>query len=201
MEEKKNRFFDFDTQVEEKKEEPKKEDNAFSKVFGNIEIKEEVDPDVKTSTTFENVFKTSLPVGEKVEPIIEKKIEVVEATPKNDFSQVFKNEIKKEDVPLVQKISNEIPNNASKFFNVEPKVEEPVTIIQTEEPSLDYEEKIGDNPMIDYDRINREAKENERLEEMDEEPKVEEVLQSNRSVAARINTGGSDLMKLRMSRR
>lgn len=202
MEEKKSRFFDFDVQEQidnpDKKVEniePVKTDDTFSKIFGGPKEEAKVEEvKAQTPSTFENVFKTAP---------IEKKEEVVIAKPsaaKVSFSDIFQGEIIPDKQEERQVKTDDIPTNSSQFFNVKKEVE--IDPIQTVEETTDYVEKVGDNPMVDYDRINREAKENAPIEEEKEElPKNEEVLQANRQMASRMNVGGSDLMRLRMQRR
>lgn len=148
----------------------------FEKV--NETLKEEKP---KVDNTFNKVFNT-----------IEKKEDKKEATP--TFEQVFHTGIKKEEV----KEKKEEVVNSSKFFN--PTVEITTPEVKVETPSDDYVEKVGDNPMVDYDRINSSYVEEEKpaLEIIEET----DLSQSNNNVTRnRINISGSDLMKLRMQRK
>lgn len=148
----------------------------FEKV--NETLKEEKP---KVDNTFNKVFNT-----------IEKKEDKKEATP--TFEQVFHTGIKKEEV----KEKKEEVVNSSKFFNTTVEITTPEVKVET--PSDDYVEKVGDNPMVDYDRINSSYVEEEKpKEEIIEET---DLSQSNNNVARnRINISGSDLMKLRMQRK
>lgn len=148
----------------------------FEKV--NETLKEEKP---KVDNTFNKVFNT-----------IEKKEDKKEATP--TFEQVFHNGIKKEEV----KGKKEEVVNSSKFFNTTVEITTPEVKVET--PSDDYVEKVGDNPMVDYDRINSSYVEEEKpaLEIIEET----DLSQSNNNVTRnRINISGSDLMKLRMQRK
>ena len=148
----------------------------FEKV--NETIKEEKP---KVDNTFNKVFNT-----------IEKKEDKKEATP--TFEQVFHTGIKKEEV----KEKKEEVVNSSKFFNTTVEITTPEVKVET--PSDDYVEKVGDNPMVDYDRINSSYVEEEKpaLEIIEET----DLSQSNNNVTRnRINISGSDLMKLRMQRK
>ena len=148
----------------------------FEKV--NETLKEEKP---KVDNTFNKVFNT-----------IEKKEDKKEATP--TFEQVFHTGIKKEEV----KEKKEEVVNSSKFFNTTVEITTPEVKVET--PSDDYVEKVGDNPMVDYDRINSSYVEEEKpaLEIIEET----DLSQSNNNVTRnRINISGSDLMKLRMQRK
>lgn len=148
----------------------------FEKV--NETLKEEKP---KVDNTFNKVFNT-----------IEKKEDKKEATP--TFEQVFHTGIKKEEV----KGKKEEVVNSSKFFNTTVEITTPEVKVET--PSDDYVEKVGDNPMVDYDRINSSYVEEEKpaLEIIEET----DLSQSNNNVTRnRINISGSDLMKLRMQRK
>ena len=148
----------------------------FEKV--NETLKEEKP---KVDNTFNKVFNT-----------IEKKEDKKEATP--TFEQVFHTGIKKEEV----KEKKEEVVNSSKFFNTTVEITTPEVKVET--PSDDYVEKVGDNPMVDYDRINSSYVEEEKpaLEIIEET----DLSQSNNNVIRnRINISGSDLMKLRMQRK
>ena len=148
----------------------------FEKV--NETLKEEKP---KVDNTFNKVFNT-----------IEKKENKKEATP--TFEQVFHTGIKKEEV----KGKKEEVVNSSKFFNTTVEITTPEVKVET--PSDDYVEKVGDNPMVDYDRINSSYVEEEKpaLEIIEET----DLSQSNNNVTRnRINISGSDLMKLRMQRK
>ena len=148
----------------------------FEKV--NESLKEEKP---KVDNTFNKVFNT-----------IEKKEDKKEATP--TFEQVFHTGIKKEEV----KGKKEEVVNSSKFFNTTVEITTPEVKVET--PSDDYVEKVGDNPMVDYDRINSSYVEEEKpaLEIIEET----DLSQSNNNVTRnRINISGSDLMKLRMQRK
>ena len=148
----------------------------FEKV--NETLKEE---EPKVDNTFNKVFNT-----------IEKKEDKKEATP--TFEQVFHTGIKKEEV----KEKKEEVVNSSKFFNTTVEITTPEVKVET--PSDDYVEKVGDNPMVDYDRINSSYVEEEKpaLEIIEET----DLSQSNNNVTRnRINISGSDLMKLRMQRK
>lgn len=148
----------------------------FEKV--NETLKEEKP---KVDNTFNKVFNT-----------IEKKEDKKEATP--TFEQVFHTGIKKEEV----KEKKEEVVNSSKFFNTTVEITTPEVKVAT--PSDDYVEKVGDNPMVDYDRINSSYVEEEKpaLEIIEET----DLSQSNNNVTRnRINISGSDLMKLRMQRK
>ena len=148
----------------------------FEKV--NESLKEEKP---KVDNTFNKVFNT-----------IEKKEDKKEATP--TFEQVFHTGIKKEEV----KEKKEEVVNSSKFFNTTVEITTPEVKVET--PSDDYVEKVGDNPMVDYDRINSSYVEEEKpaLEIIEET----DLSQSNNNVTRnRINISGSDLMKLRMQRK
>lgn len=148
----------------------------FEKV--NETLKEEKP---KVDNTFNKVFDT-----------IEKKEDKKEATP--TFEQVFHTGIKKEEV----KEKKEEVVNSSKFFNTTVEITTPEVKVET--PSDDYVEKVGDNPMVDYDRINSSYVEEEKpaLEIIEET----DLSQSNNNVTRnRINISGSDLMKLRMQRK
>ena len=148
----------------------------FEKV--NETLKEEKP---KVDNTFNKVFNT-----------IEKKKDKKEATP--TFEQVFHTGIKKEEV----KEKKEEVVNSSKFFNTTVEITTPEVKVET--PSDDYVEKVGDNPMVDYDRINSSYVEEEKpaLEIIEET----DLSQSNNNVTRnRINISGSDLMKLRMQRK
>ena len=148
----------------------------FEKV--NETLKEEKP---KVDNTFNKVFNT-----------IEKKEDKKEATP--TFEQVFHTGIKKEEV----KEKKEEVVNSSKFFNTTVEITTPEVTVET--PSDDYVEKVGDNPMVDYDRINSSYVEEEKpaLEIIEET----DLSQSNNNVTRnRINISGSDLMKLRMQRK
>lgn len=148
----------------------------FEKV--NETLKEEKP---KVDNTFNKVFNT-----------IEKKEDKKEATP--TFEQVFHTGVKKEEV----KEKKEEVVNSSKFFNTTVEITTPEVKVET--PSDNYVEKVGDNPMVDYDRINSSYVEEEKpKEEIIEET---DLSQSNNNVARnRINISGSDLMKLRMQRK
>lgn len=148
----------------------------FEKV--NETLKEEKP---KVDNTFNKVFNT-----------IEKKEDKKEATP--TFEQVFHTGIKKEEV----KEKKEEVVNSSKYFNTTVEITTPEVKVET--PSDDYVEKVGDNPMVDYDRINSSYVEEEKpaLEIIEET----DLSQSNNNVTRnRINISGSDLMKLRMQRK
>lgn len=148
----------------------------FEKV--NETLKEEKP---KVDNTFNKVFNT-----------IEKKEDKKEAAP--TFEQVFHTGIKKEEV----KEKKEEVVNSSKFFNTTVEITTPEVKVET--PSDDYVEKVGDNPMVDYDRINSSYVEEEKpaLEIIEET----DLSQSNNNVTRnRINISGSDLMKLRMQRK
>ena len=148
----------------------------FEKV--NETLKEEKP---KVDNTFNKVFNT-----------IEKKEDKKEATP--TFEQVFHTGIKKEEV----KEKKEEVVNSSKFFNTTVEITTPEVKVET--PSDDYVEKVGDNPMVDYDIINSSYVEEEKpaLEIIEET----DLSQSNNNVTRnRINISGSDLMKLRMQRK
>ena len=148
----------------------------FEKV--NETLKEEKP---KVDNTFNKVFNT-----------IEKKEDKKEATP--TFEQVFHTGIKKEEV----KEKKEEVVNSSKFFNTTVEITTPEVKVET--PSDDYVEKVGNNPMVDYDRINSSYVEEEKpaLEIIEET----DLSQSNNNVTRnRINISGSDLMKLRMQRK
>ena len=148
----------------------------FEKV--NETLKEEKP---KVDNTFNKVFNT-----------IEKKEDKKEATP--TFEQVFHTGIKKEEV----KEKKEEVVNSSKFFNTTVEITTPEVKVET--PNDDYVEKVGDNPMVDYDRINSSYVEEEKpaLEIIEET----DLSQSNNNVTRnRINISGSDLMKLRMQRK
>ena len=148
----------------------------FEKV--NETLKEEKP---KVDNTFNKVFNT-----------IEKKEDKKEATP--TFEQVFHTGIKKEEA----KEKKEEVVNSSKFFNTTVEITTPEVKVET--PSDDYVEKVGDNPMVDYDRINSSYVEEEKtaLEIIEET----DLSQSNNNVTRnRINISGSDLMKLRMQRK
>ena len=148
----------------------------FEKV--NETLKEEKP---KVDNTFNKVFNT-----------IEKKEDKKEATP--TFEQVFHTGIKKEEV----KEKKEEVVNSSKFFNTTVEITTPEVKVET--PSDDYVEKVGDNPMVDYDRINSSYVEEEKpaLEIIEET----DLSQSNNNVTRnRINISGSDLMKRRMQRK
>ncbi len=148
----------------------------FEKV--NETLKEEKP---KVDNTFNKVFNT-----------IEKKEDKKEATP--TFEQVFHTGIKKEEV----KEKKEEVVNSSKFFNTTVEITTPEVKVET--PSDNYVEKVGDNPMVDYDRINSSYVEEEKpaLEIIEET----DLSQSNNNVTRnRINISGSDLMKLRMQRK
>ena len=148
----------------------------FEKV--NETLKEEKP---KVDNTFNKVFNA-----------IEKKEDKKEATP--TFEQVFHTGIKKEEV----KEKKEEVVNSSKFFNTTVEITTPEVKVET--PSDDYVEKVGDNPMVDYDRINSSYVEEEKpaLEIIEET----DLSQSNNNVTRnRINISGSDLMKLRMQRK
>ena len=148
----------------------------FEKV--NETLKEEKP---KVDNTFNKVFNT-----------IEKKEDKKEATP--TFEQVFHTGIKKEEV----KEKKEEVVNSSKFFNTTVEITTPEVKVET--PSDDYVEKVGDNPMVEYDRINSSYVEEEKpaLEIIEET----DLSQSNNNVTRnRINISGSDLMKLRMQRK
>ena len=148
----------------------------FEKV--NETLKEEKP---KVDNTFNKVFNT-----------IEKTADKKEATP--TFEQVFHTGIKKDEV----KEKKEEVVNSSKFFNTTVEITTPEVKVET--PSDDYVEKVGDNPMVDYDRINSSYVEEEK-------PALEiiegtDLSQSNNNVTRnRINISGSDLMKLRMQRK
>lgn len=148
----------------------------FEKV--NETLKEEKP---KVDNTFNKVFNT-----------VEKKEDKKEATP--TFEQVFHTGVKKEKV----KEKKEEVVNSSKFFNTTVEIAPPEVKVET--PSDNYVEKVGDNPMVDYDRINSSYVEEEKpKEEIIEET---DLSQSNNNVARnRINISGSDLMKLRMQRK
>lgn len=148
----------------------------FEKV--NETLKEEKP---KVDNTFNKVFNT-----------VEKKEDKKEATP--TFEQVFHTGVKKEEV----KEKKEEVVNSSKFFNTTVEIATPE--VKVEAPSDNYVEKVGDNPMVDYDRINSSYVEEEKpKEEIIEET---DLSQSNNNVARnRINISGSDLMKLRMQRK
>lgn len=148
----------------------------FEKV--NETLKEEKP---KVDNTFNKVFNT-----------IEKKEDKKEVTP--TFEQVFHTDIKKEEV----KEKKEEVVNSSKFFNTTVEITTPEVKVET--PSDNYVEKVGDNPMVDYDRINSSYVEEEKpaLEIIEET----DLSQSNNNVTRnRINISGSDLMKLRMQRK
>lgn len=148
----------------------------FEKV--NETLKEEKP---KVDNTFNKVFNT-----------IEKKEDKKEVTP--TFEQVFHTDIKKEEV----KEKREEVVNSSKFFNTTVEITTPEVKVET--PSDNYVEKVGDNPMVDYDRINSSYVEEEKpaLEIIEET----DLSQSNNNVTRnRINISGSDLMKLRMQRK
>lgn len=148
----------------------------FEKV--NETLKEEKP---KVDNTFNKVFNT-----------IEKKEDKTEATP--TFEQVFHTGIRKEEV----KEKKEEVVNSSKFFNTTVEITTPEVKVET--PSDNYVEKVGDNPMVDYDRINSSYVEEEKpaLEIIEET----DLSQSNNNVTRnRINISGSDLMKLRMQRK
>ncbi len=148
----------------------------FEKV--NETLKEEKP---KVDNTFNKVFNT-----------IEKKEDKKEAAP--TFEQVFHTGIKKEEV----KEKKEEVVNSSKFFNTTVEITTPEVKVET--PSDNYVEKVGDNPMVDYDRINSSYVEEEKpaLEIIEET----DLSQSNNNVTRnRINISGSDLMKLRMQRK
>lgn len=148
----------------------------FEKV--NETLKEEKP---KVDNTFNKVFNT-----------VEKKEDKKEATP--TFEQVFHTGIKKEEV----KEKKEEVVNSSKFFNTTVEITTPEVKVET--PSDNYVEKVGDNPMVDYDRINSSYVEEEKpaLEIIEET----DLSQSNNNVTRnRINISGSDLMKLRMQRK
>ena len=188
MEEKKNKFFDFDMQEKIdnpnaiKKEEviEEKPKGDFSKVFGGVEIKEE-----EPKSKFNDVF--NIPVESATKE---------EVKPESTFESVFAEKI----VPEVKEEKKDvIPANSSTFFNVESKVETPEIEVKKEEDT--FVEKVGDNPMVDYDRINKEAKENAPIIEDKIELPKEEGIQSNNNTLKRVNMGGSDLMKLRMQRK
>lgn len=193
MEEKKNKFFDFDIQEQIdnpnaiKKEEPVevKPQGDFSKVFGGIEINEE-EPKGKFSDVF-NIPKENV----EVKPTTLESVKT-ESTFENIFAEKIVPEVKEEKKDIV-------PTNSSTFFNVETKVETPEIEVKKEEDA--FVEKIGDNPMVDYDRINKEAKENAPVEEEKVELPKEEGIQANNTTLKRVNMGGSDLMKLRMQRK
>lgn len=148
----------------------------FEKV--NETLKEEKP---KVDNTFNKVFNT-----------IEKKEDKKEDAP--TFEQVFHTGIKKEEV----KEKKEEVVNSSKFFNTTVEITTPEVKVET--PSDNYVEKVGDNPMVDYDRINSSYVEEEKpaLEIIEET----DLSQSNNNVTRnRINISGSDLMKLRMQRK
>ena len=113
----------------------------FEKV--NETLKEEKP---KVDNTFNKVFNT-----------IEKKEDKKEVTP--TFEQVFHTDIKKEEV----KEKKEEVVNSSKFFNTTVEITTPEVKVET--PSDNYVEKVGDNPMVDYDRINSSYVEEEKRNE------------------------------------
>lgn len=148
----------------------------FEKV--NETLKEEKP---KVDNTFNKVFNT-----------IEKKEDKKEAAP--TFEQVFHTGIKKEEV----KEKKEEVVNSSKFFNTTVEITTPEVKVET--PSDNYVEKVGDNPMVDYDRINSSYVEEEKPAlEIIEETDLSQL--NNNVTRNRINISGSDLMKLRMQRK
>lgn len=148
----------------------------FEKV--NETLKEEKP---KVDNTFNKVFNA-----------IEKKEDKKEAAP--TFEQVFHTGIKKEEV----KEKKEEVVNSSKFFNTTVEITTPEVKVET--PSDNYVEKVGDNPMVDYDRINSSYVEEEKPAlEIIEETDLSQL--NNNVTRNRINISGSDLMKLRMQRK
>ena len=168
MEEKKNRFFDFDVQTSLNEEniksetvEEKETNNVFSEVFGNVSEVETLDVEEQKVKTFEEVFNTEL----KEEVNVEQEKEII---------------------------------NSSQFFNTEVEAVEEIEITPEEET---YVEKIGDNPMVDYERINSQVEENVSKEEIVEELPKEDPAQVNNTFNRKTYISNSDLMKLRMQRR